>query len=674
MISKSRALTSKSLLLISVLIALITFAMAPRAYAEHPIFDPSLESNKETLNQQRKLYSQSLQLIARGDWRALRKQRQQLVDYPLYPYLLYTELLGELRYSKRVEITAYLKSYQGTVKAQFLQGKWLDYLARRGHWQSYSDVYGKYAYIPNTSRQCNFHLAQYRLGNKPAALQAGLKLWSQGKSQPKTCDKLFGILISGGHISERLAWWRFNEAMLSRRYQLARYLERFFVSPSYKKRYAIYYQVHRDPRRISQHSNFVDHSEDELNILEHGLKNLARKDPNRALKHWSRYQQTHEFSHRARANVVSEIVKALYDAGNTSAADSYFVDHLKLLNQTLQGSLTEWRIREALRELDWPAVRKWLARLPKENQQESIWRYWTIRSMEGDPASTLNPHIETLTQRLAQERDFYGFLASEKLALEYSLNNTPVPIDEVRINQLAAMPSMQRARELLFHNDSLNANREWYSATQGFTNPDWLAAAVLANQWQWHNKAIASLGRVKYWDDVEIRFPLAYVELINKAAQDTGIPNYMLFALVRQESAFNASATSSAGAMGLIQVMPATAKSTARKYKIPYRNKKQLHTPVTNISIGSKYYMSMLERFDNNRILATAAYNVGPHRVDQWLKKSSGKLPFDIWMTLIPFKETRGYVSSVLMYSTIYSRKLGLETPMLLQHEREVLL
>jgi soluble lytic murein transglycosylase len=148
----------------------------------------------------------------------------------------------------------------------------------------------------------------------------------------------------------------------------------------------------------------------------------------------------------------------------------------------------------------------------------------------------------------------------------------------------------------------------------------------------------------------------------------------MLFALVRQESAFNASATSSAGAMGLIQVMPATAKSTARKYKIPYRNKKQLHTPATNISIGSKYYMSMLERFDNNRILATAAYNVGPHRVDQWLKKSSGKLPFDIWMTLIPFKETRGYVSSVLMYSTIYSRKLGLETPMLLQHEREVLL
>lgn len=674
MFSKSRALTSKSLLLINILILINAVAMASGTSAESQIANPPVQSVKEILNQQRKLYSQSLQLIARGDWRALRQQRQQLVDYPLYPYLLYAELLGNLRYSKRADITAYLESYPETVKAQFLQGKWLDYLARRGYWQSYIEVYGKYNYIPNTSRQCNFHLAQYRLGNKPAALQAGLKLWSQGKSQPKTCDKLFGILISGGHISEKLAWQRFNEAILNHRYQLARYLKRFFVSPSYRLRYEIYYQVNRDPNSLSRHSNFVEHSENELNILEHGLKRLARKDPNKALKHWSRYQQTHEFSHRARASLVSEIVKGLYLAGHVSAADSYFVDHLKLLNQTLQGSLTEWRIREALRELDWPAVRKWLARLPQENQQQSIWRYWTIRSMEGDPSSTLNPHIETLTRRLARERDFYGFLASEKLALEYSLNHNPVPIDESRIEQLAAIPGLQRARELLFHRDDLNANREWYSATQNFTHPDWLAAAVLASQWQWHNKAIASLGRVQYWDDVEIRFPLAYVDLINKAAKNTGIPNYMLFALVRQESAFNASATSSAGAMGLIQVMPATAKATARKYKILYRNKKQLHNPAINIPIGSKYYMSMLERFDNNRILATAAYNAGPHRVDQWLKKSSGKLPFDIWMTLIPFKETRGYVSSVLMYSIIYSRKLGLEPPMLLQHEREALL
>jgi soluble lytic murein transglycosylase len=233
---------------------------------------------------------------------------------------------------------------------------------------------------------------------------------------------------------------------------------------------------------------------------------------------------------------------------------------------------------------------------------------------------------------------------------------------------------MQRARELHFHGDSLDANREWSAASKNYRQQDWVAAAVLASQWQWHNKAIASMGSAKYWDDVEIRFPLAYVEPINQAAKKAGIENYLLFALARQESAFNASATSGAGAMGLVQVMPATAKSTARKHRLPYRSKKQLHSASINLPIGSSYYRDMLERFGNNRILATAAYNAGPSRVDQWLRKTDGKLPFDVWMTLIPFKETRIYVRNVMMYSAIYSRKLGLTPPMLLQHERDMLL
>ena len=120
--------------------------------------------------------------------------------------------------------------------------------------------------------------------------------------------------------------------------------------------------------------------------------------------------------------------------------------------------------------------------------------------------------------------------------------------------------------------------------------------------------------------------------------------------------------------------MPATAKSTARKHRLPYRNKKQLHSVSVNLPIGSQYYSDLLQRFGNNRILATAAYNAGPTRVEQWLRKSNGELPFDVWMALIPFKETRSYVRNVMMYSVIYSRKLGITSPMLQQHERDRLL
>jgi len=648
---------------------LIGLALLPRAYA--------IDSNSDDLIQQRQAYTKALQLARKGEWRSLRKQRQSLVEYPLYPYLLYADLIAGMRYSRRVEVRNYLTSYEGTVKATYLQGRWLDYLVRHRHWQSYVDFYSLNSYATdtaNTSRQCHFHLSQYRLGKKTEALQAGLLLWTEGKSQPKACDKIFGLLIRGGHISEALAWERFNKAIMSHNYQLARYLRRFFISPQYQKRYNTYYSVDRLPARVSQYEDFTEQSSDEHNILEHGLKHLARKDPVNALKHWTQYQKTHEFSHSAQANVVSAIVKALYKDGRQATADGYFVEHLDLLNQALAGGLTEWRIREALRELDWPAVKHWLARLPQANKEKNNWRYWAIRSMEELPTIESEANILTLTRALARERDFYGFLASDKLAQEYSLNYQPLDVAEVHVVNLSRQPAIQRARELLFHGLSLDASREWRSATASFITQDWLAAAVLANRWQWHSKAIASLGTAKQYDDIQIRFPLAYVAQINLAAEKTKIPAYMLFALARQESGFNATATSPAGAMGLIQVMPATAKETARKYKIPYHSKRQLHDANTNVPIGANYYKGLIKRFGNNRILATAAYNAGPHRVSRWQKDSAGKLPFDIWISLIPFKETRSYVRNVLMYSVIYSRKLGLTPDMLESYERDELL
>jgi soluble lytic murein transglycosylase len=290
--------------------------------------------------------------------------------------------------------------------------------------------------------------------------------------------------------------------------------------------------------------------------------------------------------------------------------------------------------------------------------------------MEAETSTTQNPRLQEMTASLAKERDFYGFLASEKLDKEYSLNHNPVLIDETRITSIKLQPAMQRARELFFHRDALDANREWLQASSNFIFEDWLAAAIIASQWQWHDKAIASLGRAKYWDDIEIRFPLAYTDIIDKSAQKTGLDSYLILALARQESAFNPMATSSAGAMGLMQLMPATAKGTARKYKLPYKKRAQLHSPEINVPIASQYYLSLLERYDNNRILASAAYNAGPRRVDQWLNKSAGKLPFDIWIELIPYSETRSYVRNILMYSIIYSRKMGLTPPMLQRDEK----
>jgi len=629
------------------------------------------QPQKSQLDQQRQLYREALDLMRKGRWKSLRKHSQQLADYPLYPYLIYADLIADLRYSRRTEISRYLSDYSGTVKARHLRNKWLDYLVKRKYWTTYIEFYNPTE--AGTKQQCQFEFARLnRLEDaaKEAAYTSALALWNIGKSQPKECDKLFSLLLSAKKISQPLAWQRFNKALLNHQYVLARYLQRYLKDDQYKALAKRYYNVDRDPQLIKQFAEYNLHSDEELRIIEHGLVHLAKKNGHATLKAWSHYQQTHEFSHGARSKIVSAIIKGLYQQDFSSIADAYFVDHLQLLNQTTDGALTEWRIRQALKQRDWLAVQRWIERLPKAKRENTAWRYWAIRSREAEASTTQDPRLQEMTASLAKERDFYGFLASEKLDREYSLNHNPVAIDEARINSIKLQPAILRARELFFHRDIVDANREWLQATGSFAYEDWLAAAIITSQWQWYDKAIASLGRAKYWDDIEIRFPLAYSEVIERTAEKTQLPNYLLLALARQESAFNPLATSSAGAMGLMQLMPATAKGTARKHKIPYRNKRQLHSPEINVPIAGQYYRGLLDRYNNNRILASAAYNAGPRRVDQWLDKSDGKLPFDIWIELIPYAETRSYVRNILMYSIIYSRKIGLTPPMLQRDEK----
>ena len=636
------------------------------------ISKPSAEDN---LAHQRLLYRDALELARQGKWQRLKQHREQLQSYPLYPYLVYADLASNLRYSRRSEVSQYLEDYSGSIKARHLRNHWLNYLAKRQYWSTFTRFYAPQQ--ASIKQQCQFQLARYyadpedpQLDKRRAqALSAALKLWNVGKSQPKQCDRLFNRLIADNRITEALAWQRFNKALINHQYQLARYLQRFIKTPYYSQLAKLYYQADRSPENIGQFQHFNNDSAEELLIIQHALVHLARRDSHASLKYWSHYQQTHEFDDNARSAVVSAIIKGLYKQRATTIADAYFADHLQLLNDSLDGSLVEWRIRLALQDKDWPSVRLWLQRLPIELQNNSAWRYWHIRSMQSDPLSTDKPELQKMTESLAQERDFYGFLASDMLDKEYRLNHHPVAIDEQRLETIKALPAMARARELMFHQDSLAANREWNQATASFVYDDWLMAAIAAGQWQWHSKAIASLGRAQYWDDVELRFPLAFEPTIRSAAEDNNVDSALLFALARQESAFDASATSPAGAMGLMQVMPATAKGTARKYKIPYLKSSQLHDPETNIAIASHYYEELLKRYNGSRILASAAYNAGPSRVAQWLNKSDGKLPFDIWIEVIPYRETRAYVRNILMYSIIYSRKIGERAPLLMQDE-----
>jgi soluble lytic murein transglycosylase len=183
-------------------------------------------------------------------------------------------------------------------------------------------------------------------------------------------------------------------------------------------------------------------------------------------------------------------------------------------------------------------------------------------------------------------------------------------------------------------------------------------AAMLAHSWGWYDRALLTLNKAESYDDLVVRFPMAYREGIEKHAQQRELDLAWVFSLVRQESAFDEDARSPAGALGLMQVMPATGRETARTIGLRSFSTAQLTHSSTNINIGTAYLRRMLDYFDGNMVLATAAYNAGPGNVSRWLPPGGCTEP-DIWVEQIPIIETRKYVQRILYFASIYDWRLG---------------
>ena len=137
----------------------------------------------------------------------------------------------------------------------------------------------------------------------------------------------------------------------------------------------------------------------------------------------------------------------------------------------------------------------------------------------------------------------------------------------------------------------------------------------------------------------------------------------LVHALIRQESAFDREAVSRAGARGLMQIMPATAKRVARRMAVPYRPGKLTRDIGYNLKIGQRYLADMIAAFDGSYILALAAYNAGPGRVRRWVRENGDPGdpavdPID-WVEMIPIGETRNYVQRVMENLHVYRARLG---------------
>lgn len=605
---------------------------------------------------QRKDYAAAKTALNRRQVKTYNTLVAALKDYPLLPYLEYQDIGNRLNSLPKADVAAFLSAYPDSYLSDRLSHRWLRTLATRQKWQDYNTFYNPELNDPELA--CNSLRARLETGDETAYDDVA-PLWNIAESQSKACDPVFTRWIAAGKLTPELLWERHSKALQAGNTSLASYLSRQMAEPQ-QKLAALFQDVRRNPGLLAQTTRFSTQSPEMQEIILYGLQRMALTDAPKALVLWQGYDAQQLFEDSKRLETQYHIATRLLRQDNPEAAETL----LSSISQITSTDLTEALIRDSLRKQDWEKAYTWLTRLPVDAQQTERWLYWRARIMEElDIKEVDGQSVQSLYNRVAATRSFYGFLSADKLGYEYRLVDKPMLISPELQHQVEQAPGIQRARELYILGDIYGASREWFHTTRRMKTEEIVAAGRLADRWGWHRQGIQAMIDAEYWDDLQVRFPLAYQEHVATAAKATSVNPLFLFAIARQESAFSPDARSSAGALGLMQLMPATALHTAKSTGIPYSSKHDLLKPEKNIALGSRYLNQLLNQFNGNRILAAAAYNAGPTRVKQWLSKDDAKLPYDVWIETIPFHETRGYVQNVLSFSVIYGYRTGEKQP-----------
>ncbi|MEZ5659360.1 MAG: transglycosylase SLT domain-containing protein [Burkholderiaceae bacterium] len=315
-----------------------------------------------------------------------------------------------------------------------------------------------------------------------------------------------------------------------------------------------------------------------------------------------------------------------------------------------------WLVRIALRDQDWAEVMNQIGRLSSEEQASATWTYWRARALE---ALQARHGAVALYGRIAQRHDFYGELAAEALGRPIvAPSRTVSPPSDAEMAAIQRLPGVARALKFYELDMRYRGNREWNFAVRELDERSLLAAATWACQRGLLERCISTAERTSGLHDFALRFVRPFEESLAPLARERGLDLAWIYGLIRQESRFLADARSSAGAHGLMQIMPATGRWIALQLGVRGFKTRHLLEPGTNLRFGTYYLKVVQDTLLGSPLLASAAYNAGPKRIQAWI----GSLPRDVdgalFAELIPYEQTRRYVQQVLLGAAYYGAML----------------
>jgi len=595
---------------------------------------------------------------------ALQRLRQHLPDLPdskalqsyaIYDYLIAARLRRDLAAGANEDLDAriddFLQAHQGQPVARGLRHDWLLTLAQRGRWDWF---------LPRSSDAVDPQLACDRLEGLKATANAALApealaRWSLPQKQPPQCTDAFAWLRQQNLITPAMAEARARAALAADNPRLAREFIADVPAPRATD-LLLWSDILESPRSaLTVLATHVGLAVDP-DALAAGFDKLARADVQSAFTLLppllARTESTPALQSRLQRSLA---LGAAYDRDPRALAAFDTLPPDAIDNQ-----VQEWRVRAALLAGDFEKVRVWTEQMPLALASLPRWRYWHARALAAtageDAAAPLFAEIAVL-------RDYYGYMAADRLHKSYHLNSRASPDDPAIQRALSEEAAVIRAHELFECDLVDDAQSEWNAVMTDAGNGLKVQAARLAARWGWYSQSIATLAQSGDFDDLTLRYPRPYADSVERAAKLTQLSGDLILAVMRQESLFRRDAVSHADARGVMQMLPATASAVARRWGLTPPSRDALFDPGVAVPLGAAYLRELLDKYGGNLGLALAAYNAGPAAVERWMPLRS--LEAAIWIENIPYNETRGYVQHIVEHIVAFAYVRGAEPPRL---------
>lgn len=612
------------------------------------------------LGLQRQQFTQALEALGKRDFKTYRTIAKSLDDYPLFSYLEYRYYLRQPQKINAKIIERFKSDYEADRLADYLLEVWLKRLKANGAVKTFLNHFQKS--VSDDELTCYYLDNVFRRGYDELDKELAIAQWSKPRSMPAQCDYAFSLLISKQLIDEASARARYLGARKAKNRSLSNYLFRF-LGDNDQKNASLLENIEKTPKQLADYRNELyqvletEGNEQWAKTLFNASKPFFRQEIDKTSLLLSEFKQRIEKTNGINNGTEHQAgLQAFYqDAANfvltrAALADlAAYSSTFKKLGSPQTEVALNWQARSLIQNAQWRKLVQLIDKFPDAMRLDERWRYWSLRATQlGGRLSAEQREALTL---LSQEPNFYGFAAS--VAMNKPVQVRPLwqgfSLEQQEIilqNQI-----FRRAIEFYIHGIYSHANADWHTALKPLNQEERTVAAYIASELGWHNQAISTAARAKIWRHYGVRFPDYRIEAFTEQANRYQVPVEWLYATARQESALNPLAKSSADARGLMQLLPSTAKQTASKLDLAY-TESMLSNPDYNIRLGSAYLTRMFFRF-NNKALASAAYNAGPHRVDKWLANMDREIPLDAWIETIRFNETRQYVQNIMSFGLI---------------------